>query len=163
MQCGARFVGELDNSNDLDVNARQLLQGFGSVKWPTDINNAQRRAMIAREMPPPFAEALSKCAFVYQTMPGTRDKLLQQMAVVYNATDEYAHAYTTCAVDHTLAHNPQPPSFIEREDTLYPSVEGVGGIGDSLDEHTHAYAMRASKQVPLEDAACFGKEARRSG
>ena len=59
MLAGAGNIGDLGPQHILSADDRALLQGYSEPpKWPADMPESTRRAMVAQVVPPPFAEQL---------------------------------------------------------------------------------------------------------
>ena len=59
-RAGAQRVGDFDATHMLNSAHRATLQGWGEVKYPSEMTETKRRDLISQVVPPPFAAVLAE-------------------------------------------------------------------------------------------------------
>ena len=92
MFAGAGNIGDFGPQHILPADDRALLQGYSEPpKWPADMPESARRAMVAQVVPPPFAEQLFFAVRGHQVAALEKARLFAKLAAL-NLTPEHALA-----------------------------------------------------------------------
>ena len=83
MLAGAGNIGDFGPQHILSADDRALLQGYSEPpKWPADMPESARRAMVAQVVPPPFAEQLFFAVRGHQVAALEKARLFAKLAAL---------------------------------------------------------------------------------